>query len=172
MDEMVYTRGVTVSALRQMKFLTTPIRLIWACGVSLLLFSMLHAEAQPMLPTGRVRWHGEEKKVDADIRGMSLERILSQLARVSGWKVLLQPGSDRPVYARFRNTERGEALRLILGDLNYALLPQNGGGSELRVYKTSMSEATIIIKGNHPEKSKDWLSREVIVSLADRKSVV
>ncbi len=128
--------------------------------------AVVRLEGQPMLPSGRIRWHAEEKKMDADIQGMSLERILGQLARSSGWRVLLQPGSSRPVYAKFRGADRGEALRLILGDLNYALLPQAEGGSELRVYKTIPTAATQVILPGDPKMSKDWLSREVLVSLS------
>ncbi|HVK58519.1 MAG TPA: hypothetical protein VM735_07055, partial [Candidatus Kapabacteria bacterium] len=97
---------------------------------------------------------------------MSLPKVLSRLAAVSGWRILLQPGLDQKVSVQFSNISQAEALKLLLGDISYALVPQTGGGSRLYVFKTSLDDATKLVHPDSESWPKNWLANELIVSLA------
>ncbi|HVK58004.1 MAG TPA: S8 family serine peptidase, partial [Candidatus Kapabacteria bacterium] len=57
-------------------------------------------------------------------------------------------------------------LKLLLGDISYALVPQTGGGSRLYVFKTSLDDATKLVHPDSESRPKNWLANELIVSLA------
>jgi hypothetical protein len=99
-----------------------------------------NAASGPFLPSNRLSWHTNVNRVSADLRAVPLNQVLARIAAATGWKVFLEPGTTQSVSAKFRNADSGEALRLLLGDLSYALLP--GTNSRLYVFRSSMSRAT------------------------------
>jgi hypothetical protein len=106
-----------------------------------------------------------DRTAEARIENLPLGKVLSKLAAASGWKILVQPGLEQAVTVRFRNVSQGEALRLLLGDLSYALVPQVGGGSRLYVYETSLKDATRLVEPDAAGRPKNWLANEIILSL-------
>lgn len=92
-------------------------------------------------------WHtNDESGVSADIQAMPVHRLLEGVAKQTGWHVLLEPGISYTVSAKFQNLPPGEALRLLLGDLNFALVPQTNASPRLYVFRSSRGNATEVIR--------------------------
>jgi hypothetical protein len=92
--------------------------------------------------TNSLVWHKAADRVDADIHGEALWPLLEQIAETADWKVFVEPGSDRNVSAKFKDLPSGDALKMLLGDLNFALVPQTNAPSLLYVFRTTMQHAT------------------------------
>jgi len=95
-----------------------------------------------------LRWGTRDGKVDAHIRSWGLERLLETISRGSGWEVLVEPDTELRISAKFKDLPRGQALRRLLGDLNYAILPGEGGAKRLIIYQTDLGAATRRIKAH------------------------
>ncbi|HKI68984.1 MAG TPA: S8 family serine peptidase [Verrucomicrobiae bacterium] len=102
--------------------------------------------------------------VNADIQSLPLEKVLKQIARDSGWQVFLEPGTTRDVSTKFKDLPPGRALALLLGNLNFALVPQTNGPSRLLVFRTSRGNATEQVKPAVPRIAKH-VPNELIVTL-------
>lgn len=87
-------------------------------------------------------WQSRSNRVSADITGGKLPDLLEQVAAATGWQVFVEPDTTHSVSAKFSNLPSGEALRLLLGDLNFALVPETNSGSKLFVFRTMMRNAT------------------------------
>ncbi|MFM8470864.1 MAG: S8 family serine peptidase [Limisphaerales bacterium] len=99
---------------------------------------------------------GAVERVDADIDDWSLPQLLEQLAEVTGWQVFVEPGTQlkQPVSVKFKNLAVGEALGRMLGELSYAVLPQAGAPAKLFVFRTSVGDATQLVKRRELPKAK------------------
>src|SRR5882672_8879954 len=84
--------------------------------------------------SGTLDWQPGPKGVDADIEGWPLPRVIATISRATGWQTYLEP-----------DTGGAAALRRLLGDLNFALLPQVAGPPRLFVYRHSFADATRFI---------------------------
>ena len=89
-------------------------------------------------------WDASSDLVSADFGHATLGQALESIAEAMGWDVFVEPGLEaRRVKTRFSRLPRSEALRRILGDLNYALLGgESGTPRRLMVYAISASRAT------------------------------
>ena len=92
--------------------------------------------------TNTITWHRDTDRVDANVRGMALWPLLEQIARGAGWHIFVEPNIARPASAKFKNLPSGEALKRLLGDLNYALVPQSNAVPHLYVFRTTQKNAT------------------------------
>src|SRR6266404_5172229 len=92
-------------------------------------------------------WRTNQNGVSADIQSGRLVPVLEDVAQATKWHVFLEPGVTRTVSAKFKNQPVGEALHLLLGELNYALVPETNGPSKLFVFRTAQKNATQLI---HP----------------------
>ncbi|MEW6160957.1 MAG: S8 family serine peptidase [Verrucomicrobiota bacterium] len=110
----------------------------------------------------------QNQKVDADIKQAELRKVLGKLSAVTGWQIFLEPKTERTVRVRFKDLPTSEALQLILGNLNYALIPQTNRPARLLVYRTSSQEATQLVPADL-ERAKRAAGKpipnELIVSL-------
>jgi hypothetical protein len=111
------------------------VALVWALGAGLTAFA-----------ADSLQWRADTGRVDAEITSWKLPRLLQDLASVTGWHIYVEPGSRHEVSTKFNDRPVGDALRLLLGDLSFALVPQSGGPSRLYVFSTAMSEATQLVK--------------------------
>lgn len=84
--------------------------------------------------------------VTADVRNLPLSQLLPQIATQTGWRVYVEPGATHDTSAKFKNESTGIALKMLLGDLNFALVPQTNGPSQLYVFRTAMKNATHLVK--------------------------
>jgi hypothetical protein len=126
----------------------------WIClgaAAVTLLFSNTHACAAEVL-----NWNTNKNLVSADIQSVPVSRLLAGIARHTGWQVFLEPNVTRNVSTKFRDLSSGEALRMLLGDLNFAIVPQTNGPVHLYVFRTSLEKATKLI---HPEDMVSKVSR-------------
>ena len=112
----------------------------------------------------KLRWK-TGRMVEANIKGWPLKKVLGQMAATTGWQIYMEPGLEGTVNVSFQNVPQGQALRLLLRDVNYALLPGKNGSSELYVYRTGVSGATDLVAPDSGEKPENWLANEVIVTL-------
>lgn len=87
-------------------------------------------------------WHRADDRMDADIRSEPLWPLLEQIAETADWKVFVEPGAEHMVSAKFKGLPSGDALKMLLGNLNFALVPQTNGPSLLYVFRTTMQHAT------------------------------
>jgi Subtilase family len=103
-------------------------------------------------------WDAGADKVTADIKGKPLWPVLEDIAHQTGWHIFVEPGADRKVDVKFAGLPRGEALAKLLGDLNFAFVPQTNGPDFLYVFTTTMRHATravsapLAAKTNAPAK--------------------
>ncbi len=96
-------------------------------------------------------WNTNRNVVTADIKSTHLLDVLEQITAVTGWQVFIEPETFHTVSAKFREASPGDALRLLLGDVNYALLPGTNNTSRLYVFRTSRQHATQIV---HPAQAE------------------
>jgi hypothetical protein len=111
-----------------------------ACGV-LLFGAERRASAAESL-----NWNTNRNLVTADIQNVPVARLLGGVARYTGWEIFLEPNVPHVVSTKFQDLAPGNALRMLLGDLNFALVPQTNGPTHLYVFRTSMGKATLMIR--------------------------
>lgn len=87
-------------------------------------------------------WHKAADRVDADLHNEPLLPLLELIARDAGWHVFVEPDAAHTASVKFKNLPSGDALRMLLGDLNFALVPQTNGLPQLYVFHTVMQNAT------------------------------
>jgi hypothetical protein len=105
----------------------------------LLLASVFGARAAD---TNSLIWHKAAGRVDADIRGEALWPLLEQIAVAADWKIFVEPGAEHNASVKFNYLPVGEALKMLLGDLNFALVPQTNAPALLYIFRTTMKNAT------------------------------
>src|SRR5208282_2105723 len=92
--------------------------------------------------TNSLVWHRAADRVDADVHSLSLSNLLEQITVQTGWQVYVEPGTTRIASTKFKNLPTGEALRMLFGDLNFALVLQTNAAPHLYVFTTRMENAT------------------------------
>jgi hypothetical protein len=92
--------------------------------------------------TNSIVWHTATDRVSADVRGESLSSLLEDIAHQTGWHIFVEPDTERNASVKFNNLPSGEALKMLLGDLNFALVPKTNAPSQLYVFRTTMQNAT------------------------------
>lgn len=90
-------------------------------------------------------WHTNDNRVSADIQATSLPRVLSGIAQLTGWHVYLESNTTMTVSAKFKDRSPGEALHMLLGDLNYALVPEAHSRPNLYVFRTVQANANQLL---------------------------
>ena len=91
-------------------------------------------------------WNTNQNVVSADIQSLPVARLLGGIARHTGWQIFLEPNVSHTVSTKFKELSSGQALRMLLGDLNFALVPQTNGPTHLYVFRTNMGNATQMIR--------------------------
>ncbi len=92
--------------------------------------------------TNSLVWQADRDRVSADIRSEALWPLLEDIAHQTGWHIFVEPGAAHDASTKFSGLPAGEALRKLLGNLNYALVPQTNGPQQLYVFTTTMRAAT------------------------------
>jgi hypothetical protein len=106
-------------------------------------------------------WRAKQNKVDADIQTWDLTTLLKKIARQTGWKVYVERGADTTVSVKFKNLPEDEALRRLLGKLNYSK-DQTNGVSRLFIFRTAAKAATEVVAA---EKKNYRIANEDLVKL-------
>jgi hypothetical protein len=68
--------------------------------------------------------------------------LLEDIGRQTGWHIFVEPDVERNASTKFKDLPSGEALKMLLGDLNFALVPQTNASARLYVFRTTMQNAT------------------------------
>jgi thermitase len=89
-----------------------------------------------------LNWQTASNSVTADIRGEALWPLLEDIAHQTGWHIFVEPGLDRKADVKFSQLTSGEALKKLLGDLNFAYVPKTNEADQLYVFATTMRAAT------------------------------
>ena len=113
-------------------------------------------------------WDKQLRKVDAQIEAWDLPTVLARLSKATGWQVLVEPGTQQRVSVRFKGLPPNEALKRLLGELNFVLLPQTNGPARLFIFRTSLDEATQLVtdeSGVDRPHRKGPIPNELIVTL-------
>jgi len=92
--------------------------------------------------TNSIVWQTATDRVTADVRGEALWPLLEDIAHQTGWHIFVEPGVDRKADVKFKDLPRGEALKKLLGDLNFAYVPKTNEADHLYVFATTMRAAT------------------------------
>jgi thermitase len=105
----------------------------------LLLAFSLNASAAD---TNSVVWHTATDRVSADVHGELLWPLLEDIAHQTGWHIFVEPDTERNASTKFKDLPSGDALKMLLGDLNFALVPQTNSPAHLYIFRTIMQNAT------------------------------
>jgi thermitase len=92
--------------------------------------------------TNSLVWQADRDQVSADIHSEALWPLLEDIAHQTGWHIFVEPGASHNASVKFRNMPAGEALQKLLGNLNFAMVPQTNGPQQLYVFKTTLQAAT------------------------------
>ncbi|HTQ50445.1 MAG TPA: S8 family serine peptidase [Candidatus Acidoferrales bacterium] len=96
--------------------------------------------------TNSIVWRRAADRVDADVHGLSLSNLLQQITAETGWRVYVEPGTTHSASSKFKNLPTGDALRMLFGELNFALVPQTNAAPHLYVFTTKMENATLLVR--------------------------
>ena len=96
--------------------------------------------------TNSIVWRRAADRVDADVHGLSLSNLLQQITAETGWRVYVEPGTTHSASTKFKNLPTGDALRMLFGELNFALVPQTNAAPHLYVFTTKMENATLLVR--------------------------
>jgi hypothetical protein len=136
---------------------------ILAVVACLLLASGLGA---PAAETNVLVWDKAAGHVGADIRGEPLRPLLENIAQQTGWHVFVEPGTERNASTKFKDLPPDAALRMLLGNLNFAFVPQTNGPDFLYVFTTQRENATQPVWPGKPVlKAQRHVANELIVKL-------
>jgi len=129
-------------------------------------FALLCFALCPAFATGTLSWNSSQQKVSADLKSEDLFKVLEKIASTTHWHVYVEPDALHPVSAKFKNLPPGEALHLLFGDLNFALVPEANSKSRLYVFRTSRGNATQLIQPSAKDTGKPRIiPNELIVRL-------
>ena len=92
--------------------------------------------------------------MDADIHGEPLWPLLEDIAHQTGWHIFVEPGTERNASTKFQDLPPDDALKMLLGNLNFALVPQTNGPDFLYVFTTSRGNATQPVRWKKPLVNK------------------
>src|SRR5262245_6188723 len=92
--------------------------------------------------TNVLTWNKAKDRVSADVRNWELIDLLEEIAGQTGWNVFVEPDDSFKSSVKFKDLPSGEALRRLLGEMNFAIMPQNNGSKRCYVFRTKMKYAT------------------------------
>lgn len=116
-------------------------KITFLAGVLSLLALSAYPAAAPA-KSDKLSWNRAKDSMDADVRDLGLMSLLQRIARETGWHVYFEPVTDFTASTRFSGLPTSQALRRLLGDLNFAIVPQTNGAPRLYVFQSSRNNAT------------------------------
>ncbi|HSY75153.1 MAG TPA: hypothetical protein VK810_06765, partial [Dongiaceae bacterium] len=112
-------------------------------------------------------WQTATGNVSADIRGEALWPLLTDIAHQTGWHIFVEPGIDRKTDVKFSNLTAGAALKMLLGDLNFAFVPKTNEANQLYVFATTLRAATqrVNVVSTSKTAAQKHVANELIVKV-------
>lgn len=114
---------------------------VWS-GCWLLVAAWFAAAPFPCLAADVLKWDAARDRVDARIETWTVPQVLGRIAASTGWDIFLDPAITNRVTTSFTAKQTGEALGRLLGEYNYALVPETNGRSRFYVFRNSRAQAT------------------------------
>ena len=151
----------------RMAFRRSPCRLsLRFCHSFAILFSLLLASGfgASAAETNLLVWQKGMDRFSADIHGEPLWPLLEDIAHQTGWHIFVEPGAERKASTKFKDLPQEDALRMLLGNLSFAFVPQTNGLDFLYVFSTRRENATrpVVVATNAPPK---WVANELLVKV-------
>src|ERR1019366_7769384 len=87
-------------------------------------------------------WPSATGRVSADMHAEPLLPLLEDIGRQTGWHIFVEPDVEWNASTKFKDLPSGDALKMLLGDLNFALVPETNASARLYVFRTTMQNAT------------------------------
>jgi hypothetical protein len=115
-----------------------------------------------------IKWDAASDTVEATVETWSVPQMLQRVATATRWQIFIDPGITNCIPAKFSGKQPGDALRRLLGDYNYALVPETNAPSKLFVFRNSRDQATQAIRPIEQVAKKSNQSRignELVVTL-------
>lgn len=125
----------------------------------------LFAALLPCSAADALRWDAARDRVDASVETWTVPQMLRRVAAATGWQIYLDPEITSRVPTKFTDKKQGEALKRLLGDYNYALVPETNGSSKFFVFRTTRAEATQAIEPIVSKDSTNRIDNELVVTL-------
>ncbi|MDP7051831.1 MAG: S8 family serine peptidase [Verrucomicrobiota bacterium] len=147
-------------------------RIITALGLFVAAMMPTAKEALKPNPGDALNWR-PNGTATVQIEQWPLEKVLQSLSNQGSWEVFVEPDLEMRITTRFKDLEHPEALRRLLSNLNFAVIPTPGDRSKLLVYKTSSTRAVVRIipakRFAKPEpdkkKKKTIIPNELVITL-------
>jgi thermitase len=114
----------------------------WFFAFAFVAFGLFASLPTRTFAADTLNWQTNQNRVSADIKSSELLQVLETIAGKTGWKVFVEPETLHTVSVKFKDLPPGEALHLLLGDVNFALLPGTNSSHRLYVFRTTMQRAT------------------------------
>jgi len=125
----------------------------------------LFAALLPCSAADALRWDKARDRVDASVETWTVPQMLGRVAAATGWEIYLDPEIKTRVSTKFTNKKQGEALKRLLGEYNYALVPDTNGSSKFFVFRNTRAEATRAIEPIVSKDSTNRIGNELVVTL-------
>ena len=125
-----------------------------------------------------IKWE-RNGKVSASIENYPLEKVLQLLSDQEKWQILVEPDLNLNVTTRFKNLSQTEALRRLLNDVNFVIIPSKNNQSRLLVYQTSSDNAVKKVKPKilnnksdlTTKKDSTKIKNELLVTLDSKSGI-
>src|SRR5262245_22550767 len=132
-----------------------------------LALALAFASANVGFGADALRWDIQRNRIDAAIETWTVPQVLQRVATATGWQIFIDPQITNSVVTKFQNRSPGEALPRLLGDLNFALVPETNSLPRLLVFRNSRSDATrsilpIQAKATGTNTNKSLIRNELI----------
>lgn len=133
-----------------------------AAALATLLVSIAGASAADTL-----QWDVARDRVDATVETWTVPQLLQRVATATGWEIYLDPEITNRIPTRFSAKEPGEALRRLLGNYSYALVPETNAHAKFFVFRSSREQATRAIQplAAASRSSTNRIGNELVVTL-------
>jgi Subtilase family/Fervidolysin N-terminal prodomain len=118
--------------------------LMQRCTGGALMGLVLALAIRPVLGADTLQW--QTNRVSADIKSGDLYQLLEKIAATTGWHIYVEPDLSHKVSAKFKDLPPGEALHMLLGDVNFALVPETNSSPKLFVFRTTIKNATRLVR--------------------------
>ncbi len=125
----------------------------------------LFAALLPCSAADALKWNKSADRVDASIETWTVPQMLRRVAASTGWEIYLDPEIKSRVTTKFTDKKQGDALKRLLGDYNYALVPETNGSSKFFVFRNTRAQATQAIEPIVSKDSTNRIGNELVVTL-------
>ncbi len=115
-------------------------------------------------------WNTNRNRVTVDIQSGRLSDLLEKIAAATGWQVFVEPETSHNISAKFKSVPPGEALRMLLGDVSFALVPETNASAKLFVFRTARQNATQLVRPVKRVEAKR-IANELVVRLKPGASI-